>query len=388
MAKMIPYSRQMISQDDIDSVVEVLKSDFLTQGSMVPIFEQNVCQKVGAKYGIAVNSATSALHVACLALGLTEKDYLWTSANTFVASANCGLYCGASIDFVDIDKDSYNISINDLKNKLHDAEKNNKLPKILVAVDFSGQSCDMLEISELSKKYGFKIIEDASHAIGGEYLGNPIGSCKFSDITVFSFHPVKIITTGEGGMAMTNDSKLAELMNQYRSHGITRNKDFMMKKNSKPYHYEQITLGYNYRMNDIMAGLGISQLKNLSSFVEARNTIAQKYDRHLKNLPIKLPKINSNCHSSFHLYVIRLQTKKTNITYDEFFNSLREFGIGVNLHYEPVHLHPFYLQMGFKEGDFTEAEIFSKQAISLPVYASLTNDEQNFVIEKVTSLLS
>ena len=387
MGNTIPYSRQKISKEDIESVKEVLESDFLTQGPIVPIFEKKVSDIVGAQYGVAVNSATSALHIACLALGLSSDDYLWTSANSFVASANCGLYCGSKVSFIDIDPNTYNISLEALKMKLVNAEKNNLLPKVIVTVDFAGQSCQMDEIKKLSEKYKFKIIEDASHAIGGKYRDAKIGSCKFSDITIFSFHPVKIITTGEGGMALTNDSELAELMSQFRSHGITRNKELMKRKDPELYHYEQINLGFNYRMSDIVAALGISQLSQLVPFVEKRNQIAKKYNELLIDLPLKLPTIKDECFSSFHLYVVRLMTEKCSITHKELFHTLRNRGIGVNLHYEPIHLHPYYANMGFKRGDYPESEKFSSEAISLPIYVSLSDSEQNQVVNHLYEII-
>lgn len=384
---MIPYSRQYIDQKDINNVIKVLKSPLITQGKIVPKFEEKISKQCGSKFALAANSATSALHLACMALEIKRGDIVWTVPNTFVASANCGLYCGAKVDFVDIDNETYNININKLAKKLELAKKKNKLPRVLIPVHFAGQPTEQDKIWRLSKKYKFKIIEDASHAIGGKYRDAKIGSCKFSDITIFSFHPVKIITTGEGGMALTNDSELAELMSQFRAHGITRNKKLMKRKDPELYHYEQINLGFNYRMSDIVAALGISQLSQLVPFVEKRNQIAKKYNELLIDLPLKLPTIKDECFSSFHLYVVRLMTEKCSITHRELFHSLRNKGIGVNLHYEPIHLHPYYANMGFKRGDYPESEKFSSEAISLPIYVSLSDSEQNQVVNHLYEII-
>ncbi|SUD91794.1 UDP-4-amino-4,6-dideoxy-N-acetyl-beta-L-altrosamine transaminase [Psychrobacter phenylpyruvicus] len=385
---MIPYGRQDINQQDIDAVVEVLQSDFLTQGPMVPAFEKSIMHACNAKYAIAVNSATSALHIACLALGLGKGDWLWTTPNTFVASANCGLYCGAQVDFVDIDPSTYNLSVKALEEKLIIAEKEDKLPKVVIPVHFSGQPCDMAAINTLSQKYGFKIIEDASHAIGGKYKGEPIGNCRYSDITVFSFHPVKIVTTAEGGMAVTNDPKLAEQLNLLRSHGITRDESLMTKPADGPWYYQQIELGYNYRMTDMQAALGVSQMQRLNEYVTKRHELAERYNEMLKDLPITLPWQSEDSYSGLHLYVIRLQLDKISKTHLEVFNGMREAGILVNLHYIPVHLQPYYQEMGFREGDFLEAEQYYKEAISLPMFPTMTEEQQNQVVSTLKELLA
>lgn len=378
---MIPYGTQEVTQKDIDSVNEVLTSGFLTQGQAVPKFEKMVCNYTNTKYGIATNSATSALHIACLALGLVEGDWLWTSPITFVASANCGLYCGAKIDFVDIDTETYNISPQLLENKLIKAEKEGKLPKILIPVHFAGHSCEMNKIYQLSKKYGFKIIEDASHAIGGKYKKQPIGCCEYSDITVFSFHPVKIITTGEGGMAVTNKNELANKMSLLRSHGVTRDQDLMTEVPDGAWYYQQIDLGFNYRMTDIQAALGVSQMSRLDQYIKARHELAQNYDKKLADLPITIPWQHPDCYSSFHLYVIRLQLNNIDKTHRQVFESMRDQGIGVNLHYIPVHTQPYYQQMGFNVGDYQAAEQYYSEIMSIPMYPMLSKDQQNMVID-------
>ena len=385
---MIPYGRQDITQDDINAVLEVLRSDFLTQGPKVPLFEQTVANKVGAKHALAMNSATSALHVACMALGLGQGDWLWTTPITFVASANCGLYCGAQIDFVDIDPLTYNLCPKELEAKLTAAEREDKLPKILVAVHLCGQACDMEAIYGLSKRYGFKIIEDASHAIGGKYQGEYIGDGRYSDITVFSFHPVKIITTAEGGMALTNDDQLAERMSLYRSHGVTRDSSLMTDEPDGPWYYQQVELGYNYRMTELQAALGISQMERLDAFVARRHVLANRYDSLLQGLPVTIPWQHVSSYSGYHLYVIRLQLDKIVKTYRQVFEGLREEGIGVNLHYIPVHTQPYYQNMGFKKNDFPKAECYYSEAISLPLYQGLSLSEQNTVVEKLRGVLS
>lgn len=384
---MIPYGRQDINQKDIDAVVDVLKSDFLTQGPKVPAFEQSVMDACDAKYALAVNSATSALHIACLALGLESGDWLWTTPNTFVASANCGLYCGAQVDFVDIDPSTYNLCPQALETKLIAAEKIGKLPKIVVPVHFSGQPCDMVSIYNLSKKYSFKIIEDASHAIGGKYKGEPIGNCRYSDITVFSFHPVKIVTTAEGGMAVTNNAELAEKLDLLRSHGITRNSSLMTKPMDGSWYYEQIELGFNYRMTELQAALGVSQMQRLSSFVARRHELAQRYNRMLDNLPITLPWQRPDSYSGLHLYVIRLQLDKINKTHLEVFEGMREAGILVNLHYIPVHMQPYYQELGFEMGQFPHAEQYYKEAISIPMFHTMTEVQQDKVVATLEELL-
>lgn len=384
---MIPYGRQQINQTDIDAVIEVLQSDFITQGSVVPAFEKTVSEYCGAKHAVAVNSGTSALHLACLALKLQPGDVLWTVPNTFVASANCGRYCGASIDFVDIDQDTYNISVQCLKEKLIKAEKEGALPKVLVSVHFSGQPTEQERIWKLAQKYNFRIIEDASHALGASRNDERVGSCKWSDITVFSFHPVKIITTGEGGMALCNDNELAWRMSLLRSHGITRDDKFMHKKIGSWY-YEQLELGFNYRMTDIQAALGLSQLSRLNKFVERRNFLAQNYNELLCNLPIKLPTIDENNYSAFHLYVVRLKKDLINSTYIEIFNYLHQNNIGVSLHYIPVHLQPYYRDLGFSPGTFLESERHAKEAISLPLFPELTEQEQDKISEVLNAALT
>lgn len=377
---MIPYGRQEISQADIDAVVEVLQSDFLTQGPMVPRFEQEVAGHVGAAHALAVNSATSALHIACMALGLAEGDYLWTSPITFVASANCALYCGAKVDFVDIDPRTYNLCPAALERKLQVAEREGTLPKVLVAVHLCGQPCDMQAISALAKRYGFKVIEDASHAIGGKYQGEFIGNSRYSDITVFSFHPVKIITTAEGGMALTNSAELAEKMALLRSHGITRDPAQMTHAADGPWYYQQIDLGFNYRMTELQAALGVSQLQRLDRFVARRHELADRYDRLLAALPVTTPWQHPDSYSGLHLYVIRLKLEQIGKNHREVFESLREQGIGVNLHYIPVHTQPYYQRMGFKQGDFPEAERYYAEAISLPMFQTMTDAQQDEVL--------
>ena len=385
---MIPYGRQDINQQDINAVVEVLKSDFLTQGPQVPAFEQAIIEACDAKYAVAVNSATSALHIACLALGLGNDDWLWTTPNTFVASANCALYCGAKVDFVDIDPRTYNLCAKQLEKKLIAAQKVGKLPKIVIPVHFSGQSCDMQAIHELAKKYGFSIIEDASHAIGGKYKGEPIGNSRYSDITVFSFHPVKIVTTAEGGMAVTNNAKLAEQLNLLRSHGITRDEELMTKAADGPWYYQQIELGYNYRMTELQAALGLSQMQRLEAFVIKRHELASRYDNLLHDLPITLPWQHPDSYSARHLYVIRLQLEQINITHLDVFNALRAAGIQANLHYIPVHMQPYYQKMGFASGQFPEAEKYYKEAISIPLFSAMTEGQQDTVCSTLKTILS
>ena len=377
---MIPYGRQDITQADIDAVVAVLKSDFLTQGPAVPRFEQTVANHVGAKHALAVNSATSALHIACLALGLSQGDWLWTTPVTFVASANCGLYCGAQVDFVDIDPQTYNLCPKSLEIKLVDAEKAGRLPKVLVAVHLCGQPCDMESIHALSQRFGFKIIEDASHAIGGKYKGEWIGNSRYSDITVFSFHPVKIITTAEGGMALTNSDELANRMALLRSHGITRDAAQMTHVPDGPWYYQQIELGFNYRMTELQAALGVSQMQRLDAYVSRRHELAVRYNQLLADLPLTTPWQHPDSYSGLHLYVVRLKLDKIQKTHKQVFEELREQGIGVNLHYIPVHTQPHYQSMGFKAGDFPEAERYYAEAISLPMFQGLTNAQQDEVV--------
>jgi UDP-4-amino-4,6-dideoxy-N-acetyl-beta-L-altrosamine transaminase len=382
---MIPYGRQDISEDDIRAVVSVLKSDYLTQGEIVPKFEQRFACKVSCKYTIAANSATSALHIACLSLGLRKGDYLWTVPNTFVASANCGLYCGAKVDFVDIDPLTYNMSIQKLTEKLNKSSTENTLPKVVIPVAFSGLSCDMEEIFKLSKKYGFKVIEDASHAIGGKYKGEMIGNCKYSDVTIFSFHPVKIITSAEGGMVATNNKDLAKKMKLLRSHGINRDDKEMVNKVDGQWYYEQSTIGFNYRMTDVHAALGLSQLKRLDNFVEKRKFIANYYNQALKELPLTLPLDSKS--SSWHLYVIKVDPKRTNISRNFLFKRMRELGVGVNVHYIPVHLQPFYQKKGFKRGDFPISEKYYDNVLSLPIFPTMTPKQKKKVVDALHKIL-
>jgi len=384
---MIPYGRQEISEEDVSAVVEALRSDLLTQGPKVPLFEKAVADYCGVKYGVAVNSATSALHIACLALELGEGDWLWTSPNSFVASSNCGLYCGAKVDFVDIDPQTYNLSAKELEKKLIIANKENKLPKVLVTVHFAGQSCDMEMIYELSRKYGFFIIEDASHSIGGKYLDKPIGGCQYSSITVFSFHPVKIITTAEGGLATTNSKKLAEKMDLFRSHGVTRDRSLMSDKNDGPWYYQQINLGFNYRMTELQAALGISQMKKLDEFVSKRHVLQEKYDTLIDSLPVIKPHQHEDSYSALHLYPVQIELNKVNKNRRQIFNELRENGIGVNVHYIPIHTQPYYQQLGFKEGDFPNSEHYYSRAISLPLFHAMTLNQQDEVYNALKSVL-
>ena len=388
MHNIIPYGRQDINKEDIDSVIEILNSDYLTQGPTVEIFEKQVSDFVNAKYAIAVNSATSALHIACMALELGPGDILWTSPITFVASANCAIYCGAEVDFVDIDLQTYNMSIEKLEEKLIIAEKIGKLPKVLIPVHLSGQSCDMIEIKKLSDKYGFKIIEDASHAIGGSYNNKKIGNCEFSDITVFSFHPVKIITTGEGGMALTNNEILFSRMKKLRSHGITSNEIEMISMPiDEIWNYQQIGIGFNYRMTDINAALGISQLKRIEYFVEKRHEIANKYVNQLTNLEaIILPFQNLKTYSSYHLFPIRINKEKTELTQKQVYKTFLDNNIFVNLHYIPVYRQPFYKKMGFEKGYCENAEKYFKSAISIPMFSALKEDSQDKVIQVIKNL--
>jgi UDP-4-amino-4,6-dideoxy-N-acetyl-beta-L-altrosamine transaminase len=388
MSKIIPYGRQNISDADITAVINVLRSDFLTQGELVPDFEKAVSNYVGAKYGVAVNSATSALHIACLALNVAEGDVVWTTPISFVASSNCALYCGAAIDFVDIEEETFNLSTISLEKKLKEAKIKGKLPKVVIPVHLCGHSCDMKKIFELSKEYGFKIIEDASHAIGGKYNGSLIGSCKYSDITIFSFHPVKIITTGEGGMAMTNDLKILEKLQRLRSHGITRNASEMTNPPDGPWYYQQIELGYNYRMTDMQAALGLSQLKKIDDFVKSRNEIASSYDNFLKNHSgFKIPNRREDTYSAFHLYVIRV-TNDNHSSQISIFEKLRANGIFVNLHYIPIYRHPYYHKMGFDFNNFPVSEKYYKEAITLPIYPGLTEKDVEIIVNVLTSQIN
>ena len=384
----IRYGQQDINQDDVDAVVSVLRSVNLTQGPAIERFEEGVRLAVNAQHAVAVNSATSALHIACMALDLGPGDWLWTTPNTFVASANCALYCGASVDFVDIDPQTYNLSPDALEAKLIEAEKAGRLPKIVVPVHLAGQPCDMAAIHALGAKYGFRIIEDASHAIGGSYRNEPIGNCRYSDITVFSFHPVKIITTAEGGMAVTNDDDLATRLSLLRSHGITREQDLMTGPMDGPWYYQQVALGYNYRMTDLQAALGVSQLSRLGQFVARRHEIASRYNDLLADLPITLPWQSPESYSAFHLYVIRLQLDSLSTSHREVFEYLRDREILVNLHYIPVHTQPYYRQFGFKNGDYPEAEQYYREAISIPMHPLLSIEDQDRVVGALREALA
>lgn len=382
---MIPYGRQVISEADIDAVVEVLRSDFLTQGSVVPAFEEAVKSFCGAGYAVAANSATSALHMACLALGVGPEDIVWTTPITFVASANCALYCGAFVDFVDIDPRTYNMSVSALAEKLAGAEREGKLPKVVIPVHLAGQPCDMEGIRELGVKYGFRIIEDASHAIGGRYQGEPIGNCHYSDITVFSFHPVKIITSGEGGMALTNDLTIAVKLARLRSHGITRNQNEMTQVSDGPWYYQQIDLGYNYRLSDIHAALGLSQMQRLEEFVAKRHLIAQEYNELLSDLWVTTPWQSPDAYSAMHLYIVRLKRDEIRFSQKEMFERLRNAGIMVNLHYIPVYRQPYFKALGFNPSNFPQAEAYYAEAISLPIYPTLTVEQQVEVVDQLKS---
>ncbi|MGB3492765.1 MAG: UDP-4-amino-4,6-dideoxy-N-acetyl-beta-L-altrosamine transaminase [Elainellaceae cyanobacterium] len=383
----IPYGRQDISEQDIEAVIEVLRSDWLTQGPTIARFEQAVAEYCGAKYAVAVSSATAGLHIACLAAGLGEGDRLWTSPNTFVASANCGLYCGATVDFVDINPQTYNLDVDALAKRLEQAQQQDELPQVVIPVHLAGQSCEMSRIAELGDRYGFCVIEDASHAIGGRYRSKPIGSCEFSDMTVFSFHPVKIITTGEGGMVLTNREDLYDRLIRLRTHGITRNPNLMTEESHGPWYYQQLELGLNYRMTDIQAALGESQMKRLDEFVACRRERAERYHQRLVGLPLTLPRQHSDTASSWHLYVIRLQLEQLQTTHRQVFESLRSAQIGVNLHYIPVHTHPFYQKLGFRWGDFPQAEQYYREAISIPLYSGLTEDDQDYVVQALGAIL-
>lgn len=383
----IPYGRQDITEDDIDAVVNVLRSEFLTQGPLVPAFESVVANYCNAKFAVAVSNATAALHIACLALGVGKGDIVWTTPITFVASANCALYCGAEVDFVDIDPNSYNLSLQSLEDKLRIAERSGFLPKVVIPVHLCGEPCNMAGIYALSQRYGFKIIEDASHAIGGKYKNQPIGNCRFSDITVFSFHPVKIITTAEGGMALTNNAELASKMELFRSHGITRDPSQMTRKSDGPWYYQQIELGYNFRMTELQAALGISQMKRLDAYVAKRNQLALHYGELLCKSPVTRQWQHSDSYSSFHLFVIRLEDSGHTYTHIEVFEWMRSKGIGVNLHYIPVYRHPYYEVMGFRPTDFPEAESYYLEAITLPMYPNMSFDQQQSIIITLNDII-
>lgn len=378
---MIPYSRQSISDDDIKAVTEALRGDFLTQGPLVPKFESEISHYCGSSYATAVNSASSALHIACLALGLGPGDYLWTSPNSFVASATCALHCGAHVDFVDIDMESFNISIEVLEAKLRWAEQRGTLPKILVPVHFAGQPCDMPAIYKLSEKYGFKIIEDASHALGSTYDDINVGSCRHSDITVFSFHPVKMITTCEGGIATTNNNEIAERMNRLRSHGITRDPLLMTShSHNEIWNYEQIELGYNFRLSEIHAALGLNQMKSLSKFLDIRRGIAKRYDYQLGELPLITPRQRLGSQSSYHLYPILVSDEFVNNYRKKLYNFMQHVGVNVNIHYIPIHLQPYFQKIGFKVGDFPNAERYFRHTLSLPIYPDLTDESFDYIV--------
>ena len=378
---MIPYGKQDLNEADIEAVLSVLRSDFLTQGPKVPLFEKCISEYCGSSYAVASNSATSSLHLACLALELSKDDWLWTSPNSFVASANCGLYCNAKVDFVDIDPLTYNLSTDKLEEKLIKAKELGKLPKIVIPVHFAGQSCDMIKIKSLSDEYGFSVIEDASHAIGGKYKGEPIGGCQYSDITVFSFHPVKIITTAEGGIATTNSKILEQKIRLLNSHGITRDESLMNSPSTGPWYYQQILLGLNYRMTDLQAALGISQLERVDNFISKRHTLKERYDSLLKDLPVILPYQSIDSYSSHHLYSIKIVTSnEKNISRIDVFNELRRNDIGVNVHYIPIHMQPYYQDLGFRYGDFPNSEEYYESALSLPLFSSMTIKQQDEVV--------
>ena len=384
---MIYYGKQSISEMDIKAVEEVLHSDFLTQGPAIERFERTVAEYCGAKYAVAVCNATAALHVACLSAGLGEGDLLWTSPITFVASANCGRYCGANVDFVDIDEKTYNMSVATLEEKLRRAQNANQRPKVVVPVHLAGQSCDMARIKELSEKYCFTVIEDASHAVGANYLETKVGSCTFSDMTVFSFHPVKIVTTGEGGMVLTNRKDLYEKLLLYRSHGITRDPVKMTHASDGAWYYQQIALGYNYRMTDIQAALGISQMKRLDTFVARRRELAARYDTLLRDLPLVTPYVMEGAEPSWHIYVVQMDFSRARKTKQQIFEEMKEQGVVLNLHYIPVHRQPYYEKLGFRQGDFPKSEKYYKEAFTLPLYYDLTDDEQEHIVGALKKVL-
>lgn len=382
---MIPYGRQEISEEDIEAVVSVLRSNFLTQGSVVPSFERSVAGFCGANHAIAVNSATSALHLSCLALGVGKGDIVWTAANTFVASANCALYCGASVDFVDIDLCDLNMSIAALESKLEIARKANKLPKLVIPVHFSGFSCDMAELSRLSEKFGFRVLEDASHAIGGSYRDKLIGSCVYSDAAVFSFHPVKIITSGEGGMVLTNSKDLYGTINLLRSHGVTRSR-CDDSSDCNPWEYWQEELGFNYRMTDIQAALGLSQLSRIHGFISRRRDLVARYDQLLAELPINKPSIAHLSNSAWHLYPITIDPKNTDISRSKLYEHMQNSGVGVNVHYKPVYLHPFFKRLGFSRGLCPNAEFYYENTLSLPIFSSMTYAQQDHIVDSIKAV--
>ena len=381
---MIPYGRQSISENDIAAVVDVLRSPLITQGPVATQFEQAVAEYCGAKYAVAVSNGTAALHVAVMALGLGPGGLLWTSPNTFVASANCARYVGADVDFVDIDPASLNMSVEALAAKLEVADRMGRLPDVVVPVDFAGASCDMEAVREIADRYGFRILEDASHAIGGRYKGEPVGSCRYSDITTFSFHPVKIITSGEGGLVLTNDEELANRARRLHTHGVTRDESLMRGESDGPWYYQQIELGYNYRITDMQAALALSQMGRLDQFVERRNEIAARYRKALAELPVRVQVVPGDVHSAYHLFVIEFERHSRAEIYDR----LREHGIGSAVHYIPVHLQPYYRDLGYQRGDFPNAEAYYDRAITLPCYPDLTEEEQDAVISELRRVLA
>jgi UDP-4-amino-4,6-dideoxy-N-acetyl-beta-L-altrosamine transaminase len=387
-SSVIPYGCQSIDESDVAAVEEVLRSDWLTQGPAVPAFEQALCRRCESEYCVVVSSATAALHIACLTAGLGPGDQLWTSPNTFVASANCALYCGADVDFVDIDPATWCLDVTALELKLDSASRAGRLPKVVIPVAFGGRSCDMRKLKTLSARYGFTVIEDASHAVGATYAGRPVGCGEYADMTVFSFHPVKIITTGEGGAVMTNDAKCSERLQSLRSHGITRAPAKMQGASDGPWYYQMLELGFNYRMTDLQAALGLSQLGRLDAFLERRRYLAERYDRLLAGLPLRLPVLLPLAESAWHLYVIRLSLTEVATNHRTAFERLRCAGIGVNLHYIPVHLHPYYRSLGFAPGDFPQAEQYYREAISLPMYADMSDEVQDRIVKEVRSAIT
>lgn len=385
---MIPYGRQSISDADIQAVVDVLKSDFLTQGPAVPAFEQALATYCGAAHAVAMSNATAALHLACLALGVGPGDLVWTSPITFVASANCALYCGADVDFVDIDPATFNMSVDALSEKLERAKANGRLPKVVIPVHMAGQSCEMGAIAKLGRRYGFRIIEDASHAVGARYRNEPVGGCRYSDIAIFSFHPVKIITTGEGGAALTNDPQLAERLALLRTHGVTRGEGLMERPSDGGWYYEQVALGFNYRMTDIQAALGLSQMGRLDELVTRRTRLAERYDERLARRPLRVPVQQQDCLSSWHLYIVRLDLTRNSVSRAAVFERLRAAGVGVNVHYIPVYLQPYYRRRGFRAGLCPNAEDYYAEALSIPLFPDLTEADQDHVIATLDEALS
>jgi len=380
---MIPYGRQDITDEDVDAVIKTLKSDFLTQGPVIEEFEKKFAAYCGVKYAVAISSCTAGLHLACLALDLGRGGKLWTVPNTFVASANCGLYCGADVDFVDIDPDTWNISVPALEEKFKAAQASGTLPDILVPVHFSGQSCDMKAIKALSDRYGFKIVEDAAHCTGASYDGRKVGDCRYSDMAVFSLHPVKIITTGEGGVITTNSEETYKRLLRLRTHGITRNPAEMTRKPDGPWYFEQLDLGYHYRITDIQAALGLSQMARMDGYVKRRQELVARYNKKLAGLKLKLPTVSKDCVSSWHLYVVRVDASRRR----EIFDKLRADGIGANVHYIPVHTHPYFKELGFKEGMYPEGERYYAEAITLPLYPALTEEQQDYICDRLAAAL-